>query len=119
MKANVFDRYMSTLKKYFVFEGRASRNEYWTFTLLNMLIGFVLGFVETLMTYQSESTNIMGTLFQLVVFIPSIAVAVRRMHDVGKPGWYLLIPIYSLILSLRKGEATENKYGQNPDMLHV
>jgi uncharacterized membrane protein YhaH (DUF805 family) len=48
------------------------------------------------------------------MIIPSIAVGVRRMHDVGKSGWFLLVPIYSLILALTEGEATDNAYGPNP-----
>lgn len=48
------------------------------------------------------------------ILIPSIAVGVRRMHDVGKSGWILLIPIYNLILSLTEGTKGENEYGANP-----
>jgi uncharacterized membrane protein YhaH (DUF805 family) len=46
-----------------------------------------------------------------VLLIPSIAVAVRRMHDVGKSGWFVLIPIYGLILACTQGVKGENEYG--------
>lgn len=48
------------------------------------------------------------------MLIPTLAVGVRRMHDVGKSGFFILIPIYSLILALTEGEANENQYGPNP-----
>ncbi|NJL75178.1 MAG: DUF805 domain-containing protein [Saprospiraceae bacterium] len=53
-------------------------------------------------------------LYSLGVLVPSLAVAVRRMHDVGKEWWYMLIPIYNLILALTKGEEGTNKYGPDP-----
>jgi uncharacterized membrane protein YhaH (DUF805 family) len=53
----------------------------------------------------------------LAVLIPSIAVGVRRMHDVGKSGWFLLIPIYNLILALSEGEKGDNKYGPDPKVV--
>ena len=54
------------------------------------------------------------TLYTLGVLIPAIAVAVRRMHDVGKSGWFLLIPIYNLILAVTDSKREENKYGSSP-----
>tara|TARA_B110000459_G_scaffold179685_1_gene205868 strand:- start:986 stop:1153 length:168 start_codon:yes stop_codon:yes gene_type:complete len=48
------------------------------------------------------------------VLIPGIAVAVRRMHDVGKSGWFILIPIYNIILAFTDGDSGDNKYGPNP-----
>jgi uncharacterized membrane protein YhaH (DUF805 family) len=50
----------------------------------------------------------------LAIFIPSIAVGVRRMHDVGKSGWFLLIPIYNLILACTDGVQGDNEYGADP-----
>ena len=56
----------------------------------------------------------LANLYSLAVLVPSIAVGVRRMHDVGKSGWFLLIPIYNLILAVTEGEKGENEYGQEP-----
>tara|TARA_B110000881_G_scaffold58076_1_gene49726 strand:+ start:156 stop:335 length:180 start_codon:yes stop_codon:yes gene_type:complete len=53
-------------------------------------------------------------LYTLAIIIPSIAVGVRRMHDVGKSGWFILIPVYSFILAVSKGDEVENEYGQDP-----
>ena len=58
--------------------------------------------------------NIIYNIYSLGTLLPLIAVAARRMHDVGKSGWYMLIPIYSLILACTEGEAGENMYGPNP-----
>jgi uncharacterized membrane protein YhaH (DUF805 family) len=66
-------------------------------------------------TYDAATgTGYLGTIYSLGVLIPSIAVGVRRMHDVGKSGWFLLIPIYNLILAVREGESGPNKYGPDP-----
>ena len=50
----------------------------------------------------------------MAVLIPGIAVAVRRMHDVGKSGWFALIPIYNIILALSEGDQGDNAYGPDP-----
>lgn len=54
------------------------------------------------------------TIYSLAVLIPGIAVAIRRMHDVGKSGWYILIPIYNLILACTDGDKGQNEYGADP-----
>lgn len=53
-------------------------------------------------------------LYSLAVLLPNIAVAIRRMHDVGKSGWYCLIPIYNIILAATDGEKGSNQYGEDP-----
>ncbi|MBM3920822.1 MAG: DUF805 domain-containing protein [Sphingomonadales bacterium] len=58
--------------------------------------------------------ELIGTLYSLAVLLPSLAVAVRRMHDVGKSGWFILIPIYNLILACTDSQVGENEYGSNP-----
>ena len=104
--------YLKVLKQYADFNGRARRKEYWMFALFNFLISFVIGFIGGIMEF-----TLLGTIYSLAVFIPSIAVAVRRMHDVGKSGWFILIPIYNLILACTNGESGENKYGSDPKAL--
>jgi len=101
--------YLEVLKKYAVFSGRARRSEYWYFFLFNILIAIALVFLGALI-----HNTILNTLYSLVVLIPGIAVGVRRMHDVGKSGWYLLIPIYSLVLACTDGNIGTNEYGQDP-----
>jgi len=58
-------------------------------------------------------------IFELAMLIPSIAVGVRRMHDIGKSGWFLLIPIYNIVLCCRNGTSGDNKYGADPKQAKV
>ncbi|WP_158962261.1 DUF805 domain-containing protein [Myroides fluvii] len=102
--------YVSVLKNYANFNGRARRSEFWYFVLFNCIISFVLGFVSGLV-FES---GILGNIYALAVLVPTIAVAVRRMHDVNKNGWYCLIPIYSLILAATEGTKGDNEYGADP-----
>lgn len=108
--------YLKVLKNYAVFSGRARRKEYWMFVLINMLVAIILGFIDgaTGMIDTASGNGMTSSIYQLAVVIPSIAVGVRRMHDVGKSGWFLLIPIYNFILAITDGETEENAYGPNP-----
>ena len=103
--------YTTVLKKYAVFEGRARRSEYWYFFLANFLISILLAFVDGALGLLDFGIS---TIYSLAVLVPSLAVAVRRMHDVGKSGWFILIPIYNFILAVTEGEQGTNKYGPNP-----
>ena len=57
---------------------------------------------------------LLGNLYSLAVLLPAIAVTIRRMHDVGKSGWYCLIPIYNIVLAATEGEKGANQYGPDP-----
>jgi len=97
------------------FNGRARRKEYWMFLLINLIIGFMLGFIEgALGIFSSTKESVLANIYQLAVLIPTIAVAVRRMHDVGKSGWFMLIPFYNFILAVTDSEGGENQYGPSP-----
>jgi uncharacterized membrane protein YhaH (DUF805 family) len=100
------------LKKFADFEGRARRKEYWMFILFTFVGGFVFGVIDGIIS--PNGVGMLGMIFQLAVLIPTIAVAVRRMHDVGKSGWYILIPLYNLILVLTEGDKGSNEYGPDP-----
>ena len=73
------------------------------FVLFNLIFLFVFGFICVVIRYPD-----LANLYSLAVLIPSIAVGVRRIHDIGKSGWFLLIPIYNLILVLTEGEKGDN-----------
>ncbi|WP_040278916.1 DUF805 domain-containing protein [Psychroserpens damuponensis] len=98
------------------FNGRARRKEYWMFVLFNMIFAYggmiILGLLAAAL--ESPFILLIVYIYLFAVMIPSIAVAVRRMHDVGKSGWYILIPIYSLILVLTEGDKGTNQYGPDP-----
>ena len=102
--------YLKVLQNYATFKGRASRSEYWYFVLFNIIFSIALSYVSGVVNLP-----ILYTIYSLALLIPSIAVAVRRMHDVGKSGWFILIPIYDLILACTQGEKGENEYGTEPN----
>ena len=75
----------SVFSKYATFSGRARRSEFWYFFLLNALVGIVLSLIPFL--------SFLSFIWSLGVFIPFLAVTVRRFHDIGKSGWYYLVPV--------------------------
>jgi len=105
--------YLKVLKQYADFSGRARRKEYWMFVLINMIISYTLTYAMH-GSIISDDFSWIETIYSLAVLIPSLAVGVRRMHDVGKSGWFLLIPIYNLVLACTDSEFGENKWGENP-----
>ncbi len=119
--------YISVLKNYATFTGRARRKEYWMFFLFNVIICIVAMVLDNLLglTFKTSGIN-MGygyiyMLYTLAVFIPGLAVWVRRLHDVGKSGWFVfivLIPligaIWILVLLCTDSKPGVNKYGPNP-----
>lgn len=112
--------YLAALQKYAQFSGRARRKEYWMFVLFNFLISVVLGVIEFAVrgpAIQQGATPILGNLFSLAMLVPSIAVGVRRMHDTNHSGWFLLIPIYNLVLACTDGDRGPNRFGEDPKNL--
>ena len=101
--------YLKVLQNYATFNGRARRSEYWYFFLFNVIISIAVSIIGGMLEMA-----FLGNIYSLAVLIPSIAVGVRRMHDVGKSGWFLLIPIYNIILAVTEGEKGENQYGPDP-----
>jgi uncharacterized membrane protein YhaH (DUF805 family) len=108
--------YLKVLKGHYAdFNGRARRKEYWMFTLVNVIVSFVLGFVCGLIHLPW-----LAYIYALAVMVPSIAVAARRLHDVGKSGWFMLISLiplaglYLIYVLAQDGEARDNAYGPNP-----
>jgi uncharacterized membrane protein YhaH (DUF805 family) len=121
----MFGYYIAVWEKFAVFSGRARRAEYWYFCLANLIVGFVLGLIEgfTLGLAGSGrsdySVSWLSNVYSLVILIPSIAVGVRRMHDVDKSGWFLLVPFYNLYLSIQPGTVGPNRFGPDPKITEV
>lgn len=113
---NAMEWYLTVLKKYNVFTGRSRRSEYWYFVLINLFNSFLTSYMDaTFGTFDEESKiGYINLAYGLVVLLPNIAVNIRRMHDVGKSGWYMLIPIYNIVLAATPGEVGENQYGSDP-----
>jgi uncharacterized membrane protein YhaH (DUF805 family) len=101
--------YLAVLKKYVDFNGRARRSEYWYFVLFNLIVSVLLLVVDS-----ATKSPFLYTIYSLGVLLPNIAVAIRRMHDVNKSGWFCLIPIYNLILACTPGTIGTNEYGGDP-----
>jgi uncharacterized membrane protein YhaH (DUF805 family) len=125
------NHFTAALKKYAVFTGRSSRSEYWYFILfcllISVMISFVEGFFQGLFGVSSSETQfpILGPAFQLAMLIPSISISVRRLHDISKSGWWLLldlIPIVGWIIifcfSVMDSTQGDNIYGPNPKSIN-
>ena len=91
--------YFRVWQKYGEFSGRARRKEYWMFVLFNILISMVLGFIDGLLI-ASSGIMFLTYLYMFAVIIPSLAVAVRRLHDTGKSGWYILLSFIPIVGSI-------------------
>ncbi len=115
--------YIGVLQKYAVFNGRASRSEYWYFVLFNLLIAIGLAMIDGLTGSFNPETGIgiLGGIYALGVVIPGIAAAVRRLHDTNRTGWWLLIGLIPLIgfivlivFLATDSQTGSNQYGENP-----
>ena len=104
--------YLKALKQYANFRGRARRKEYGMFLLFHMI--FTYGTVFISATLKLPALMIVVVIYVLATLIPGVAVAVRRMHDIGKSGWYILIPFYYLYLVCLDSEFEDNPYGPHP-----
>ncbi|MEP5254816.1 MAG: DUF805 domain-containing protein [Winogradskyella arenosi] len=105
------------------FSGRARRQEYWMFVLFNLIITFALAIVFGTLGALLDIPALFSlyVIYALAVVIPSLAVAVRRLHDVGKSGWFYLISlipliggIWLIILFATEGDQGANAYGPDP-----
>jgi len=108
------DWYLKVLKeRYATFSGRARRKEFWYFVLFSFLVSLVLNAIDLAI----GTSGILGLIYSLAVLIPSLAVSVRRLHDTGRSGWWVLIglvPLIGLVLIvfLAAGSQPEdNQYG--------
>jgi uncharacterized membrane protein YhaH (DUF805 family) len=108
--------YIKALKNYAVFEGRSSRQEYWMFVLIYVLISFALDFIIGLLgATTTTNQTVLSSVFDLAMLVPNIAVGIRRMHDTNRSGWWQIVPIAGLIFAIEAGHPGENKYGRNPN----
>ena len=114
--------YITVLKKYAVFRGRARRKEYWMFFLFNLIIAFVLGIIERIAGIAPRiDQSVLAGIYGLAVLVPELAVSVRRLHDTNRSGWWLFIGLSPLIGSVvllvfmaQDSQPGENQYGPNP-----
>ena len=110
--------YISVLKQYAVFSGRARRTEYWMFVLCNVIVMLLLGMVDKLIGGDNE---LISSIYSLAVLLPSLAVAARRLHDTDRSGWWLLLGLIHIIGTLVliyfmvcNGQQGPNRFGDDP-----
>ncbi|QAA23343.1 DUF805 domain-containing protein [Sporolactobacillus terrae] len=110
--------YVDVIKNYVGFSGRATRTEFWMFVLVNFFIAI---FVELIDKFILNGLRVFSTLYNLAVLIPALAVGARRLHDIGKTGWWQLIgiiPVLGWIVLIvyfcTDTQDKENSYGANP-----
>ena len=109
------------VKKYAYFSGRASRSEFWFFTLFLFLAGFVSTIIDIMiLNFHPDDLGPINLIVSVITLIPAIAVAARRLHDVNKSGWWQLIiltvigiPVY-LYWVISRGTNGNNDYGTDP-----
>ncbi|MDE6624105.1 MAG: DUF805 domain-containing protein [Alistipes sp.] len=109
--------YLLVLKEHYAdFKGRARRKEYWMFVLFNFIVSVVISLIG-----GGLGIKWLSGLYSLAVFVPSLALTARRLHDIGKSGWWMLIAfipvvgaIWLLVLLCLDSQAETNKWGANP-----
>ncbi len=118
------DWYLAVLQKYATFDGRARRKEYWMFFLFNVIISIVLTIIDRaagLTKLAGGEISPLNTIYSLFVFIPGLAVLVRRLHDINRSGWSILFvfipfagPFIFLFWLIKEGDRSRNDFGPNP-----
>ena len=101
---NFLDSIKSGFRNYATFSGRASRSEYWWWTLFSIIAS----------SASSGFGDAISSLVTAALFLPSIAVGVRRMHDTDHRGWWVIVPIVNLVFSLQKSDPNLNRFGPPP-----
>jgi uncharacterized membrane protein YhaH (DUF805 family) len=110
----------SGFRHYVAFAGRASRSEYW-YWILFMVIGTIVAGILDQAVFSDIERTPFSAIFILITFLPSLAIGVRRLHDIGRTGWWLLISFIIIIGTIvlivwfcQKGDAGPNQYGPDP-----
>ena len=112
---DLFNAIKICFQKFFIFTNRASRSEYWWFILFYTIFATIPTLVP------NENVVVFGYIMSLLLFIPGIAVTVRRLHDINKSGWFILISlipilgsIIVLVMTIEKGTLGKNRFGEYP-----
>jgi uncharacterized membrane protein YhaH (DUF805 family) len=109
--------FLKCLKNYANFHGRARRREFWLFVLVVWIITLVVK-VLTLGIDSEQTRTMISGVVALAFLLPNLAALARRMHDVGKNGWYMLIPFYNVYLAVQDSQPGANAYGRCPKEMH-
>jgi len=95
--------------QYADFKGRTAKKNFWMYVLFNLVLYIIFIIIGRI-------THIwfLDTIYGLAILIPSVAIGIRRMHDINKSGWFILIPIYDIVLAAQDGDENDNEYGPEP-----
>ena len=114
---NIMNWYLAVLKKYFEFEGRSGRQEFWMFVVFNIVFSIAASIIDSILGLS----YVFSSLYGLAVFLPGLGVSVRRLHDIGKSGWMVLVSlipiagiIWLIVLWAKEGDMSNNSYGPVP-----
>lgn len=121
IKENFNRYYMSQLNPYFNFDGRLSRKDFWMFVLFNFGISILITLVFSGILGMDGLASSLAGLYSLAILIPGLGVSIRRLHDVGKGGMWILIGLIPLVgvfillyYYVQDSQAGDNQYGPNP-----
>ncbi|MEZ4615064.1 MAG: DUF805 domain-containing protein [Caldilineaceae bacterium] len=115
--------YLMAFQRTMDFSGRSRRKEFWMFFLFNFVISLLLAIVDRMMgTAAAESgVGILSGIYSLLVLLPSLSLSIRRLHDTGRSGWWILIslvpiigPIVYIVFAATEGDAGTNQFGPSP-----
>jgi len=115
--------FIKSIYKYAKFSGRAQRKEFWMYTLFYIIFGTILWHIDTTHSVNigDSKYSILFLFYNIVLLLPTLAVSVRRLHDVDESGWMLLlfvIPVigflWLLVLFLTTSSKKDNKHGKSP-----
>ncbi len=120
VKLCTMDWYLMPFKRWMDFSGRSRRKEYWLFLLFNIILVVSISLIAESLGVR-DYANIPLAIYILAVIIPFLSLTIRRLHDIGKSGWYILIRLIPLIgglwflaLMCTDSQYGDNKYGSNP-----
>lgn len=112
------ESYLKVLREYATFSGRARRREYWMFVLVNIIVAVALSLIDGVLF---DGAMLLSGLYWLAILVPSLAVGVRRLHDTGRSGWWLLISLVPVVgglvlfvFTVLDGDPGPNAYGPSP-----
>jgi len=125
---NFFEAINSVFSNFFQISGRSVRSEYWYFILFTLIVGICLSFVDAeifnlswIDFLNSEEIGATLSIFNLAILIPTITVCARRFHDIGRSGWWMLIPLTIIGIipfiywMCKEGDKVKNRFGPVPD----
>jgi len=107
--------YLKAFANYFKIKGRSSRTEYWMFFLVNFIVALILSvLIVTLMRSANIDITNVARAYHIFALVPGLTVAIRRLHDSGRSGWWILLPLFNFFLLIAPGQIGENRFGNPP-----